>query len=104
MSKPSEALVYVNEDGSVRELTEPEKKYVDTEFLPFDGARPYIKSHYQQRNGWGALQGFLQRDGVPDEVPIAPAPPTGPPQENTPRGVAESITELIRKSSRNRTK
>ena len=100
MSKPSEALVYVNEDASVRELTESEKKYVDTEFLPFDGARPYIKSHDQQRNGWGALQGFLPRDGVPDEVPIAP-PATGAPQENAPRGVAESLLELIRKSPPN---
>lgn len=40
----ADALVYVNEDGSVRELTEAEKKYVDTEFSPLDGARPYVKS------------------------------------------------------------
>jgi hypothetical protein len=43
------ALVYVNDDGSVRELTEAEKKYVETEFSPLDGARPYVKSHYSQR-------------------------------------------------------
>jgi hypothetical protein len=44
MRNAADALVYVNEDGSVRELTEAEKKYVDTEFSPLDGARPYVKS------------------------------------------------------------
>lgn len=39
MPKPSEALV--NDDGSARELTDAEREYVDTEFAPFDGARPY---------------------------------------------------------------
>jgi hypothetical protein len=44
MPNPSEELVHIHDDGSARELTETEKKYVDTEFSPFDGARPYIKS------------------------------------------------------------
>ena len=39
MSKPSEVLVYMNNDGSARELTDAEKKYVDTEFAPFDGRK-----------------------------------------------------------------
>src|SRR6478736_4173919 len=43
MPNASKVLVYINDDGSVRELTEADKKYVDTEFSPFDGARPYIK-------------------------------------------------------------
>ena len=34
MPNASEMLVYVNEDGSVRELTAADKKYVDTEFSP----------------------------------------------------------------------
>lgn len=70
MSKPGEVLVYINNDGSARELTDAEKKYVDTEFAPFDGARPYIKSHYWKRNGWGELRGYLQRNEVPDGIPI----------------------------------
>ena len=39
MPKLSEVLVYIDVDGSARELTEAEKKYVDTEFSPSDGAR-----------------------------------------------------------------
>src|SRR4029077_10971884 len=52
-AKCPRALVYVNEDGSVRELTEAEKKYVDAEFSPLDGARPYVKSRYTDRTAWG---------------------------------------------------
>ena len=46
----ADALVYVNEDGSVRELTEAERAHVETEFSPLDGARPYIKSLELARN------------------------------------------------------
>ena len=51
MPNASEVLIYVNDDGSARELSEPEKKYVDTEFSPLDGARPHIKTRYEQRTG-----------------------------------------------------
>jgi hypothetical protein len=91
--KPSEVLIWVNVDGSARELTEADKKYVDTEFSPFDGARPYIKSHYQQRNGWGELSGYLHRKEVPDGVLVNPAPPASPLQQ--PQAMAGSILELI---------
>ena len=100
MSKPSETLVWINVDGSARELTDAEKKYVDTEFSPFDGARPYIKSRYDQRNGWGELSGYLERKLVPDGVHINPAPLTAPAAESTPQAVADSILELIRKHDR----
>jgi hypothetical protein len=68
-------LVWIDVDGSARELTDADKKYVDTEFAPFDGARPYMKSYYEQRNGWGELSGYLERKEVPDGVPINPTPP-----------------------------
>src|SRR5215469_13960500 len=97
MSKPSEALVWINDDGSARELTDAEKKYVDTDFSPFDGARPSIKSHYEMRNGWGELHGFLLRRNVPQGVAIAPAPHVSPPPPQTPQEVANSILKLIRK-------
>jgi hypothetical protein len=97
MAKPSEVLVWINADGSARELTDAEKKYVDAEFSPFDGARPYIKSHYEQRNGWGKLSGYLQRTQLPKAMPINPAPLTSEPPK-TPQAVAESILELIRKN------
>jgi hypothetical protein len=99
MSKPSEVLVYINADGSGRELTDDEKKYVDTEFSAFDGARPYIKTYYEQRNGWGELNGYLKRTEVPEGVPMRPAPPPSPEQRTsqTPQAVADAIIELMRK-------
>ena len=72
MAKPSEALIRINEDGSARQLTAAEKRYVDTEFSPFDGARPYIKATYEHRNGWGEIAGFLHRDKLPADVAIQP--------------------------------
>ena len=100
MPNASEVLVYINDNGSARELSESEKKYVDTEFSPLDGARPYIKTRYEQRNGWGNLSGFLQRKDAPVGMPINPAPETASPQQ-TPETVADSISELIRKHSQN---
>jgi hypothetical protein len=97
MPNASEVLVWVNGDGSARELTVAEKKYVDTEFSPFDGARPYIKSRYEQRNGWGKLNGYLQRKDVPEGVAINPAPSDEPATDYTPQSVANSIIDLIQK-------
>ena len=101
MPNASGVLVYINEDGSARELTEAEKKYVDTEFSPLDGARPYIKTRYEQHNGWGNLGGFLQRKDVPVGVPINLAPSETASQQQTPQTVVDSISELIRKHRRN---
>ena len=96
MPKPSEVLVWIDDDGSARELTDAEKTYVDTDFSPFDGARPYIKPRYEQRNALGELRGFLQRQRLPAGRPVQPAPPASPPV-NTPQAVAESILDVIRK-------
>jgi hypothetical protein len=93
------ALVYVNEDGSVRELTEAERTYVATEFSPLDGARPYVKSRYSDRTAWG-IQGYLLRAEVPDGVSIDPPPPQDMPQPQTAQAVAESLSERIRKHDR----
>jgi hypothetical protein len=93
-------LVWIDADGSARELTDAEKKYVDTKFSPFDGARPYVKSHYEQRNGWGELSGYLQRKEVPEPVPINPAPSDEPAAKYTPQAAQDSILESIRKSDR----
>jgi hypothetical protein len=100
MPNASEVLVYVNDDGSPRELSETEKTYVDTEFSPLDGARPHIKTHYEQRNGWGRLSGFLQRKDVPVGMAINPAPSENAPRQ-TPQTVAGSISELIQKHGQN---
>jgi hypothetical protein len=71
--RPSEVLVRIDVDGSVWELTDAEKKCVDTEFSPFDGARPYIKSDYQQGTALGAINGFIDRKKVPADTPVNPA-------------------------------
>ncbi|HKX06691.1 MAG TPA: hypothetical protein VJN67_00790 [Stellaceae bacterium] len=94
--KPSEVLIYIEADGSARELSDAEKTYVDTDFLPFDGARPHIKSSYEQRNGWGEIKGFLHRKELPPNMPVNPAPLSSP-STNTPEAVAAEIGGLIRK-------
>jgi hypothetical protein len=73
VSRPSDVLVRIDVDGSVWELTNAEKSYVDTEFSPFDGARPYIKSEYQERTASGAINGFIDRKKIPLGIPVNPA-------------------------------
>jgi len=70
--------VYVNTDGSVRELQPIERKYLETPFDPCDGARPYIKDGYGKRNGWGELTGFLPRPDLPTGTQILSAPAEDP--------------------------
>src|SRR5690349_13312407 len=98
--RPSEVLIWIDDDGAAHELTVSEKAYVDTEFSPFDGARPYIKSRYDEKNGWGRLRGYLDRTLLPTEMIIAPAPPEPSPSPRTPESVAASILELIRREGR----
>jgi hypothetical protein len=57
--------VYVDNDGSVRELDKGEQDYLQEEFHPNDGARPYIKTNYWQRTPDKKLHGFLKRSRVP---------------------------------------
>ncbi|KFN43037.1 hypothetical protein N789_10775 [Arenimonas oryziterrae DSM 21050 = YC6267] len=80
MRNPDE-FVYVNQDGSVRELTPDERQYLAEDFEPGDGARPYIKCFFSSRNGWGSLSGFLPRKRVPRKHLIEPANPDYRPVE-----------------------
>lgn len=68
-------FVYVNQDGTVRELCADEKAYLSQEFHGSDGGRPYIKDAYNARDGWGSLSGFLQRSLVPVGVDVRPVNP-----------------------------
>ena len=70
--------VYVNADGSVRELHPNERRYLETDFKGGDGAAPYIKSRYDERNGWHDLAGYLKRRSLPDGIAIADAPAENP--------------------------
>ena len=63
-------FVYVNEDGSARGLTTDESEYLSTEFEFGDGARPYVKAHYEARTPDGRLSGFLERSKLPPNVAV----------------------------------
>lgn len=65
-------FVHVELDGSVRELDEDEKKYLQEEFHPNDGARPYIKTSYEQLTPDNKMWGFIKRKRVPRRIKIKP--------------------------------
>jgi hypothetical protein len=72
------AYVYVNADGTARELHADERQYLETEFLPGDGAAPSVKDSYAELNGWGEIRGYLERSKLPKDTPIQEAPKQDP--------------------------
>lgn len=72
----ADEFVYVNQDGSVRELSPDEREYLSQGFSPGDGGRPYIKTSYESQDGWGSISGFLPRNRAPRHVVIEPVNPT----------------------------
>lgn len=62
--------VYVKEDGTVNELDEKDAEYLNTDFFPADGARPYIKNRYNQLTPNNKISGFIQRSRVPKRFKI----------------------------------
>ncbi len=62
--------VYIEADGSVRELKEEERDYLTEVFSPNDGARPYIKNRYSELTPDGKLNGFINRRRVPASIKI----------------------------------
>ena len=83
--------VYVNADGSAQELHPADRAYLETEFEGADGARPYIKSNYRQRDGWGEISGYLRRSKLPAGTRVLSAPVENP---NKPQSFEEMITSL----------
>ncbi len=73
--EPGFKFLYVNQDGSVRELSPDEQAYLSEQFSGGDGGRPYIKSNYQSSDGWGSQSGFIERRKVPAGIPILPVHP-----------------------------
>lgn len=57
--------VHVENDGSVRELDKEEREYLEQEFHPNDGARPFIKTNYWEKTPDKKLHGFLKKSRVP---------------------------------------
>ena len=78
MSTDSYPYISVDVDGAARELTAQEREYLETEFEGADGGRPYIKSTYEQRNGWGDLAGYLLRRDLPTGTRVRAAPIEAP--------------------------
>jgi hypothetical protein len=87
--------IHVNDDGTVRELHATERRTLEAEFSPFDGARPYVKSAFDARDGWGNISGFCHRSKVPSNTSVAPAPAIDP---SPPTGKAEQIRWLREKA------
>ena len=70
--------VYVNRDGSARELTASEQEYLSETFSGGDGARPYIKFRYESLTPDGRISGFLERRQLPARIKIQPFPTPAP--------------------------
>ena len=64
--------IYVNHDGSARELSIEEKIYLQTEYHFGDSARPYIKATYSEKNGAGKISGFCRRSELPEGIIVQP--------------------------------
>lgn len=62
--------VFVENDGTVRELDKEDQEYLLEEFSPTDGARPYIKSRYSDLTPDKKQNGFISRRRVPKSVKI----------------------------------
>ena len=63
-------FVYVEKNGSVRELNDDEMQYLKEEFHPNDGGRPYIKTSYKDLTPDGKISGFIYRKRVPRNIKI----------------------------------
>ena len=59
----------------MRELSPAEQIYLSKEYSGGDSGRPYVKSSYESRDGWGSLSGFLERRKVPAHIKISPVHP-----------------------------
>ena len=76
--EPGFKYVYVELDGSVRELYNDEVEYLKEEFHPNDGNRHYIKYKYKELTPSGKISGFIRRRRVPSHITIRPVPQPEP--------------------------
>ena len=64
--------VYVDDDGSARELNALEREYATTALFPNEDADLYIKPRYESLTRDGRLRGYLRRSQLPRQIPVAP--------------------------------
>ena len=62
--------VYVNNDGTVRELFNHEIEYLNEKFHPTDGNRPYIKNRFTSLTPHKRISGFIKRNRIPKKIRI----------------------------------
>jgi hypothetical protein len=89
--------VYVNADGTARELHANERAWLETEYALGDGAAPRVKESYDDLNGWGELNGYLERAALPAGTPVGEAPAEDPIK---PMSIDEFIAYLAKKGVR----
>jgi|GEM_PF-2054715 len=70
--------VYVNNDGTVRELHLSEHIELEKSYSPLDGGAPYVKNTYDQKDGMKRMQGPCPRSRIPKNIHILPAPQEDP--------------------------
>lgn len=63
-------FVYIETDGTVRELYQEEIEYLNAPFNYSDAARPLIKKSYDEKNPEGKITGFILRGRVPRHIKI----------------------------------
>jgi hypothetical protein len=90
-------FVYVNQDGTARELSSDEREYLSQDFHGGDGARPYIKGTYAALDGWGSMSGFLLRRRLPRPVTVRPVNPNYRTPSYDPSDDANGSFEAVRR-------
>jgi len=65
--------VWVNEDGTAREVNSEERQSLMAKYQFGDGDRPYVKSDYDYKTPDGKMKGFLKRRHLPKNIIIDPA-------------------------------
>jgi hypothetical protein len=63
-------FVFVEKDGTARELDYQEIEYLERPFMTDDLARPVIKKRYDEKSETGSIEGFILRRRVPPHIPI----------------------------------
>jgi hypothetical protein len=89
--------VYINADGTARELHATERAWLETEYALGDGAAPRVKDSYDDLNGWGEIKGYLDRADLPAGMAVGDAPAEDPIK---PMSIDEFIAYLAKKGVR----
>lgn len=66
--------VHVKFDGSYEELTPEDRSYLETEFFPGDGGRPYVKSTYWSLRTDCSIDGYCPRATLPQGLKVNQIP------------------------------